>query len=206
MSLFRLLMVLVIGPYFMKKNSFFCCSSGTGDSASGYLIQGLSLISFDNGPSPAGGWKLELPDGKTKTFTGLFLSANWFMRSSIDLLICSWASNRQGWPRHSGREGWLLFAFVDEAGLWWRIHSGHGRLQRQVGILIIQYIDILRICVIIAHVMELKLFRWIILQEQEEFQRFHENVESVACSCGPAQRERDIVDILKNWSWRKTLF
>lgn len=60
------------------------------------------------------------------------------------------------------------------------------------------YIDILRICVIIAHVMELKLFRWIILQEQEEFRRFHENVESVACSCGPAQRERDIVDILKN--------
>ena len=27
-----------------------------------------------------GGWRLELPDGETKTFTGLFLSANWFMR------------------------------------------------------------------------------------------------------------------------------
>jgi hypothetical protein len=40
--------------------------------------------------------------------------------------------------------------------------------------------------------------RWVVLGEDEEFTRFHENVESVACSCGPAQRDADILEILKD--------
>ena len=42
------------------------------------------------------------------------------------------------------------------------------------------------------------VLRWVVLGEEEEFTRFHENVESVACSCGPAQRETNILEILKD--------
>ena len=47
------------------------------------------------------------------------------------------------------------------------------------------------------------LNRWVVLREDKSFSRFHENVESVACSCGPAQREPNILEILKNWWWGK---
>ena len=43
-----------------------------------------------------------------------------------------------------------------------------------------------------------RVLRWVVLGEEEEFTRFHENVESVACSCGPAQRETNILEILKD--------
>jgi len=109
---------------------------------------------FDS-TSCTGGWKLELPDGKTKTFTGLFLSANWFMRDDLDTVGVKAGCSLHLWTR------------LDFDGAYTVVTAG--------------FKD-----------------RWIILQEQEEFRRFHENVESVACSCGPAQRERDIVDILKN--------
>jgi len=43
-----------------------------------------------------------------------------------------------------------------------------------------------------------RIIRWVVLGEEEEFTRFHENVESVACSCGPAQRDTNILEILKD--------
>ena len=38
------------------------------------------VVSFLNLTINQGGWRMELPDGATKTFKGLILSANWFMR------------------------------------------------------------------------------------------------------------------------------
>jgi len=95
---------------------------------------------FDS-TSCTGGWKLELPDGKTKTFTGLFLSANWFMRDDLDTVGVKAGCSLHLWTR------------LDFDGAYTVVTAG--------------FKD-----------------RWIILQEQEEFRRFHENVESVACSCG----------------------
>jgi len=105
--------------------------------------------------SCAGGWRMELPDGTSKTFKGLILSANWFMRDDLDTV-----GVKAGCTVH----------------LWTRLHFAGAYTIITAG-----YHD-----------------RWVVLREDKNFSRFHENVESVACSCGPAQREPDILEILKD--------
>lgn len=95
-----------------------------------------------------------MPDGETKTFTGLFLSANWFMRDDLDTVGVKAGCSLHLWTR------------LNFAGAYTVVTAG--------------FQD-----------------RWVVLGEEEEFTRFHENVESVACSCGPAQRETNILEILK---------